>query len=180
MQRSLQRHLIPRTRRYLQRHLQRLQRLPRHQTPDTSHQTPEKKKRETRKGATSLPPNFGVSEQVRKWAAEKGLNHIDDQLEAFLLYARRKGATYTDWDAALMTAIREDWAKKRTSATGALSFNEQDLMATKKRVYEMTGGLLNEPRTSRAEAVRHEGTSPVVIDLDAEFQAFPRLGGSGR
>lgn len=69
----------------------------------------EKPKRAAR--ATSLPPGFQISERVRTWAAEKGLNHLDEQLEAFVSYAKRKGATYADWDEALMAAIRENWAK---------------------------------------------------------------------
>jgi uncharacterized protein YdaU (DUF1376 family) len=84
--------------------------LPSLQTPDTRHQTPRK---EPRKRATPLPDGFVISDRVRSWALAKGLNHLDQQLEAFLSYARRKGATYVDWDEALMNAIREDWAKAR-------------------------------------------------------------------
>jgi hypothetical protein len=63
--------------------------------------------------ATTLPKDFGISDRVRAWAAGKGLNHLDLQLEAFVSYAKRKGATYVDWDEALMNAIRDDWAKAR-------------------------------------------------------------------
>lgn len=63
--------------------------------------------------ATPLPEGFAISDRVRAWADEKGLNHLDKQLEAFLSYVKRKGATYTDWDEALMNAIRNDWAKAR-------------------------------------------------------------------
>jgi hypothetical protein len=66
-----------------------------------------------RQRATQLPEEFGISERVRTWAAGKGLNHLDKQLEAFLSYVKRKGATYVDWDEALMNAIRDDWAKAR-------------------------------------------------------------------
>lgn len=76
------------------------------QTPDTRHQ-----KEKTRKRATSLPDGFSVSERVRLWAAEKGHGNLDAQLEALTSYAKRKGATYVDWDEALMTAVRDDWAK---------------------------------------------------------------------
>lgn len=62
---------------------------------------------------TPMPEGFGISDRVRKWANERGLNHLDDQLEAFRSYVKRKGAKYVDWDEALMTAIRDDWAKKR-------------------------------------------------------------------
>lgn len=63
------------------------------------------------KRATPLPVGFGISDRVRTWAAAKGLNHLDQQLEALVSYAKRKGATYVDWDEALMTAVRDDWAK---------------------------------------------------------------------
>lgn len=59
----------------------------------------------------SLPEGFAISERVRSWAAEKGHSHLDKQFEAFVSYAKRKGAEYVDWDEALMTAIRDDWAK---------------------------------------------------------------------
>ncbi len=75
--------------------------------------TPTPKKENTRKRATSIPAEFGISERVRTWAEKKGLNHLDAQFEAFVSYAKRKGATYVDWDEALMAAIRDDWARAR-------------------------------------------------------------------
>lgn len=74
------------------------------------------RQRQPRLRATSLPSGFGISERVRSWAQEKGHNHLDLQLEAFLSYAKRKGATYVDWEEALMNAIRDDWAKARGKA----------------------------------------------------------------
>lgn len=68
--------------------------------------------------ATSIPEGFGISDRVRAWAAAKGLNHLDQQLEALVSYAKRKGATYVDWDEALMTAIRDDWAKVNKPGQG--------------------------------------------------------------
>lgn len=68
--------------------------------------------------ATSIPEGFGISDRVRAWAASKGLNHLDQQLEALVSYAKRKGATYVDWDEALMTAIRDDWAKVNKPGQG--------------------------------------------------------------
>lgn len=64
---------------------------------------------------TSLPENFGISERVKAWAVEKGHTRLQEHLENFLSYARRKGATYTDWDEALMEAIRKDWAKLKNA-----------------------------------------------------------------
>lgn len=61
--------------------------------------------------ATSIPEGFAISERVKTWAEEKGFGSLDAQLEALTSYAKRKGATYVDWDEALMTAVRDDWAK---------------------------------------------------------------------
>lgn len=63
--------------------------------------------------ATSMPEGFGISERVRVWAEGKRFTNLEPQLEAFVSYVKRKGATYVDWDEALMTAIRDDWAKVR-------------------------------------------------------------------
>lgn len=81
----------------------------------TNTNTNTKKEKPARKRATPLPEGFAVSERVENWAKERGFFDFDlgKQLEAFTSYAKRKGATYVDWDEALMTAIREDWAKCR-------------------------------------------------------------------
>jgi uncharacterized protein YdaU (DUF1376 family) len=87
--------------------------------PNTSTNT-NKEKRPARKRATPLPEGFMVSTRVGEWAGSKGhsLADVRANFEAFLSYAKRKGATYVDWDEALMTAIREDWAKARQPARG--------------------------------------------------------------
>lgn len=60
---------------------------------------------------TALPDDFGVSDRVRAWAAEKRYGQLDKRLENFVSYAKRNGKTYVDWDEAFMSAIRDDWAK---------------------------------------------------------------------
>jgi hypothetical protein len=72
------------------------------------------KKRAARK--TELPEGFGISDRVRVWADSKGYGGLDRHLENFVSYAKRNGKSYADWDEALMTAIRDDWAKAGTSA----------------------------------------------------------------
>lgn len=62
-----------------------------------------------------LPADFGVSDQVKAWAASKGYGHLEDHLEAFKLKAEAKGYAYSDWDAAFKSAIRDDWAGLRKS-----------------------------------------------------------------
>ncbi len=69
---------------------------------------------------TALDPDFGISDRVQAWAAEKGYGQLQEHLEAFKRKAKAKGYTYIDWDAAFMEAIREDWAKLRgRAANGA-------------------------------------------------------------
>jgi len=75
-----------------------------------------------KKKATQLPAEFCVSDRVTAWAAEHGFGQLDEHLEAFKLKAAAKAYTYTDWDAAFMGAIRDDWAKTRNRPT---SFAQQ-------------------------------------------------------
>lgn len=60
-----------------------------------------------------LPSDFQVSERVAVWAAEKGYDRLGEYLEAFIGKAKAGGYTYTDWDAAFMNSIREDWGRVR-------------------------------------------------------------------
>lgn len=69
--------------------------------------------RKRRPPKSSMPENFGISERVKAWAAEKGYDRLADHLDAFRLKVAKGAYTYADWDAALMEAIREDWAKLR-------------------------------------------------------------------
>lgn len=62
---------------------------------------------------TKLPKDFAISDRVRKWAAEKGYQRLDEHFEAFRNKAIAKGYTYVYWDSGFMEAIREDWAKLR-------------------------------------------------------------------
>lgn len=65
----------------------------------------------------AMPDDFTVSDRVTAWATEKGysVSRVSDNFAKFALYAKSKGAKYADWDAALMTAIRDDWAKAGSS-----------------------------------------------------------------
>ena len=84
----------------------------------------EKEKRPRRARATPLPEPFVLSVRVETWAATKGYRPEDvaAQTEVFLSYVKRKGATYVDWDEAVMTAIREDWAKQRQQPAGETAY----------------------------------------------------------
>jgi hypothetical protein len=74
-----------------------------------------------------MPDGFesfeNLSARLVEWAREKGFGqrYMSAQLEAFVSYARRSGQQYVDWDEALMTAARENWAKSTASNSAATS-----------------------------------------------------------
>lgn len=70
-----------------------------------------KEKSKKKKPLIPLPENFIISDRVRKWAAEKKRNHLEDHLEAFKSKCLSKDYRYADWDEAFMTAIRDNWAR---------------------------------------------------------------------
>lgn len=82
-----------------------------------SNQTPVTKEKKKRRASalTPLPEGFGVSPRVESWAAEHGFANLDRHLEHFVSYAKRKAATYADWDEAFMNAIRKNWADVPTT-----------------------------------------------------------------
>ena len=65
----------------------------------------------THKNKTSLPNDFSISERVKNWANEKGYVNLQKHFDSFILKAQSKGYAYIDWDAAFMTAIKDNWAK---------------------------------------------------------------------
>jgi hypothetical protein len=71
---------------------------------------PERQSHAKRVVKTPLPDNFGISENVRLWAEQRNIAHLDLHLEHFISTVRRNGYTYVDWDEALKVAIRKDWA----------------------------------------------------------------------
>lgn len=66
---------------------------------------------------TAIPENFGISERVKRWAAEKGHVQLEQRLEQFVGVAKARGYEYADWDEAFMGAIRDNWAKLATAGT---------------------------------------------------------------
>jgi len=76
---------------------------------------------------TPMPADFGISERVTAWAAEKGYDRLSEHLESFRSKARKQGYAYADWDEAFMEAVREDWAKLRVPKVGAGSKKRVDL-----------------------------------------------------
>lgn len=82
-------------------------------TTDPPVAPPPKPPRATTK--TAMPAEFSraVSARVLAWATKRGYDRLQEHLEAFTAKAQAKGYRYADWDAALMEAIREDWAGLR-------------------------------------------------------------------
>lgn len=85
---------------------------PNHGEPPVTHQEPpEREQRRSGKAAKRpLPDGFGVSPRVEAWAMQHGHGRLPEHLEAFKLKCQANGYAYADWDAAFMTAIRDDWA----------------------------------------------------------------------
>lgn len=82
----------------------------------------QEQKRRPKARATSLPDGFEISPRVKAWHEERGYPGLQENFEAFVSYAKRKGATYVDWDEALMTAVRENWAKVKAAGAGSELF----------------------------------------------------------
>jgi hypothetical protein len=78
-------------------------------------------KRTAKAPQTPLPADFGISDRVRAWAAEKRFDRLDEHLDAFKRKALAKGYTYLSWDDAFMEAIRTDWAQLRVVGRGGPS-----------------------------------------------------------
>jgi len=60
---------------------------------------------------TTIPSDFAVSDRVITWANEKGYRDLNKHLDNFILVAQSNNYKYTDWDAAFMRAIKDNWAK---------------------------------------------------------------------
>jgi hypothetical protein len=71
------------------------------------------------KRETLIPENFSISENVRAWADERGIDQLDAHLANFIDSCKAKGYKYRDWDAAFRGAITKNWAKveKKSIAT---------------------------------------------------------------
>ena len=65
---------------------------------------------------TPVPDNFVVSDEVKRWAIEKGYpeDRLTDYLEIFKDKAKAGGYRYANHDAAFKTCVREDWGHLRT------------------------------------------------------------------
>ena len=73
----------------------------------------------------TLPDDFDISEQVRKWASENNHHNLEIHLDRFIEYAKSNGKKYADWDAAFKRAVREDWGKVNLPTFQNNVFNQQ-------------------------------------------------------
>ena len=60
---------------------------------------------------TSISKDFAISERVINWANREGYRDLNKHLDNFILVAQSNNYKYTDWDAAFMRAIKDNWAK---------------------------------------------------------------------
>lgn len=83
------------------------------QTPDAEKTEKQDKPKKQKPRLTAMPKDFelSVSPAVKAWAEKNGHTNLEAHLEHFVGYAKARGATYANWDQALMNAIRGDWAK---------------------------------------------------------------------
>jgi hypothetical protein len=80
---------------------------------------PTKPKNNLRAKRVALPEGFGISDQTRAWALEKGFDRLEERLEHFVGYARANAKTYADWDQAFRNAVRDDWARLKQRGNGS-------------------------------------------------------------
>lgn len=122
-----------------------------------------KSKSVARKRATPIPPDFGISDRVVNWAADKGYNRLPEYLEAFIGRARAKGYTYVDWDDAFMNSIRDDWGNIRVvKANGGHAPTRAERRAA--NMDDLCGRTRNE-RTIDAGAVDRSPVRPALGDI---------------
>ena len=138
------------------------------QEPITNNQEPlntkTARKRATPSTKTTLPEDVGISERVRQWALDRGHLRLAERFEHFVGYVRRSGKRYADWDEALMSAIREDWAKLDGSAGDELQ--ERKLRAA--RNMDVLTGKVGNGRERIIAAERMD--SPVVLTLPGRIR----------
>ena len=81
---------------------------------------PEQNRTEQKQNKGTLPKDFSISERVISWANREGYIHLQKHFDNFVLSAQSKGYKYSDWDSALMKAIRDNWANVSPLKRGQL------------------------------------------------------------
>jgi hypothetical protein len=84
--------------------------------------TPTPNHSKVRKGKTTIPVKFEISEGVMTWAREHGYEpHLEQHHAYFVDYARSNGKLYLDWDATFRNCIRADWGGVRKNAARSIA-----------------------------------------------------------
>jgi uncharacterized protein YdaU (DUF1376 family) len=65
----------------------------------------------TKNRETTIPKDFSISEKVILWAENNNYTNLQKHFDNFVLSCQAKNYKYTNWDAAFMRAIRDNWAK---------------------------------------------------------------------
>lgn len=66
--------------------------------------------KDIRKRKTSIPDDFAISSDVRRWADKNGHKRLNQHLEHFVDRAQSKDYKYVNWDSAFKEAVRKNWA----------------------------------------------------------------------
>jgi uncharacterized protein YdaU (DUF1376 family) len=75
------------------------------QCEGNANQEPRTKNRET-----TIPGDFKISEKVILWAEKNNHTNLQKHFDNFVLSCQARNYKYTNWDAAFMKAIRDNWA----------------------------------------------------------------------
>jgi hypothetical protein len=59
---------------------------------------------------STIPANFSISEKVILWAEKNNHTNLQKHFDNFVLSCQARNYKYTNWDAAFMKAIRDNWA----------------------------------------------------------------------
>jgi hypothetical protein len=62
------------------------------------------------KRETTIPKDFSISEKVILWAEKNNHTNLQKHFDNFVLSCQARNYKYTNWDAAFMKAIRDNWA----------------------------------------------------------------------
>jgi len=59
---------------------------------------------------STIPSDFSISEKVILWAEKNNHTNLQKHFDNFVLSCQARNYKYTNWDAAFMKAIRDNWA----------------------------------------------------------------------
>ena len=75
------------------------------------------------KKKTTLPPDFGLTTDLRNWGIMHGHSRLQEHMDYFLDYARATDKQYADWNAAFRNAVRGDWAKLKAKPAARMNLD---------------------------------------------------------